>query len=352
MKRVLQGMGWCLGVAVVAALAFYGVRQVHSESQEPSEAANKESSQSAEKPATGPNGEPIVHLKPTEQAASGVRTTTLERVSGRTETQAVAVVLSPQDLLDLRTAYIAAAVQVEKAKATLNASSLEYQRLSQLNQEDKNASDKAVQAAEATFRSDQATLHNAEQTLELARMPALQHWGPVVSGWITGDTSSLHDVLEGRRLLLQVTLPNAIAATQRLLVQAGQHTTEAILLSQIPRVDPRFQTPSYLYTAAAEKELVPGINLAAFAPEGSQQKGVLLPREAVLWWQGKSWVYIETETGSFMRKEVSLDTPLSNGWLIRQGLMPGNHVVTTGAQQLLSQEFRSQTQVVGGGDTD
>jgi hypothetical protein len=94
------------------------------------------------------------------------------------------------------------------------------------------------------------------------------------------------------------------------------------------------------------------MNLVAFAPGGSQQKGVLLPREAVLWWQGKSWVYVETEPGNFMRKEVSLDTPLSNGWLIRQGLMPGNHVVTIGAQQLLSQEFRSQTQVVGGGDPD
>lgn len=352
MKRILLGMIWCVGVAAVVALVFYGVRRVHGESQEQSEAANKETSQPAEKPATGPNGEPVVHLDPAERAASGVRTATLERVSGRTETQVVAVVLSPQDLLDLRTAYIAAAVQVEKAKASLSASSLEYQRLSQLNQDDKNASDKAVQAAEATFRSDQATLHNAEQTLELAKMPAIQRWGPVVSRWITGDTSSLHEVLEARRLLLQVTPPSNAPATQQLLIRADQHPTEATLLSPIPRVDPRFQTPSYLYTAAAEKELVPGMNLVAFAPGRSQQKGVLLPREAVLWWQGKSWVYIETEPGSFIRREVSLDTPLRNGWLILQVLMPGNHVVTTGAQQLLSQEFRSQAQVVGGGDTD
>ena len=352
MKRVLQGTAWCLVFVAVAALAFYGVRRVHSESQESPEAASKEGSPSAEKPATGPNGEPVVHLNQEARAASGVRTTTLRRVNGNTETQVVAVVLSPQDLLDLRTAYIAASVQVEKAKASLNASSLEYQRLTQLNQEDKNASDKAVQAAEATFRSDQATLHNAEQALELARMPSLQRWGPVVSKWITGDTPSLEDVLEARRVLLQVTLPDNTRAPQQLLLQADAHTTNALLLSPVPRVDPRFQTPSYLYTAAAEKELVPGMNLVAFAPGGSRQPGVLLPREAVLWWLGKSWVYIETEPGSFMRKEVSLDTPLSNGWLIRQGLALGNHVVTTGAQQLLSQEFRSQTQVVGGGDTD
>jgi hypothetical protein len=343
MKRILQGMIWCVGVAAVVALVFYGARRVHSESQEQSEAANKETSQPAAKPATGPNGEPVVHLNPAERVASGVRTATLERVSGRTETQVVAVVLSPQDLLDLRTAYIAAAVQVEKAKATLNASSLEYQRLSQLNREDKNASDKAVQAAEATFRSDQATLHNAEQTLELAKMPAIQRWGSVVSKWITGDTPLLHDVLEARRLLLQVTLPSNTSAPQQLLIQAGKHTTEATLLSPIPRVDPRFQTPSYLYAAAAEKELVPGMNLVAFAPRW---------REAVLWWQGKSWVYIETALGSFMRREVSLNTALGNGWFLQSGLTPGDHVVTIGAQQLLSQEFRSQTQVVGGGDTD
>ena len=352
MKRVLQWMVWCLGVAAVAAVVLYSARRVHSESQEASAAETKEGSQSAEKPATGPNGEPVVHLNPAGRAASGVRTATLERVSGRTETQVVAVVLSPQDLLDLRTAYIAAAVQVEKAKAALNASSLEYQRLSQLNQEDKNASDKAVQAAEATFRSDQATLHNAEQILELAKMPAIQRWGSVVSRWITGDTPLLHDVLEARRLLLQGTLPSGTPAAQQLLIQAGQHTEEAILLSPIPRVDPRFQTPSYLYTAVAEKELVTGMNLVAFAPGGSQQKGVLLPREAVLWWQGKSWVYIEMAPGSFTRKEVSLNTPLRNGWFLQSGLTPGDHVVTTGAQQLLSQEFRSQTQVVGGGDTD
>jgi len=351
MKRTLRWTLLCVGVAAGTAVVLYGARRVHGESQQASEATNKEDSQSAERPATGQIGEPVIRLNPAALTVSGVRTATLARVNGRAETQVLAVVLAPQELLDLRTAYIAAVLQVEKAKAALGASSLEYQRLKQLNQEDKNASDKAVQAAEATFRSDQAALHNAEQALELAKMPTIQRWGPVVGRWITDDAPLLHDVLEGRRLLLQVTSPAGVTPTQRLVVQTGQHATEASLLSLIPRVDSRFQTPSYLYTALASRELVPGMNVVAFAPRGSQQPGVLLPREAVLWWQGKSWAYIETVPGSFTRKEVSLDTPLNDGWFVRD-LMPGNHVVTTGAQQLLSQEFRSETQVVGGGDTD
>ena len=33
MKRILQGIIWCLGVAAVVALVFYGARRVHGEGQ-------------------------------------------------------------------------------------------------------------------------------------------------------------------------------------------------------------------------------------------------------------------------------------------------------------------------------
>ena len=69
----------------------------------------------------------------------------------------------------------------------------------------------------------------------------------------------------------------------------------------------------------------------------------------MLRWQGKNWAYLETAPGTFLRKEVLLDTPVSNGWFIRQNLTLGDHVVITGARQLLSEEFRSQNQT---GDTD
>lgn len=346
MKQILQ---WTILGLAIPVLVFVSVRLVHGAGQDTDDATDKKATSTSEKEPTGKDGAPGVHLSSGSRNISGVRTVALTRTTSRAETQVAAIVLSSQELLDLRTGYIAAAVQVEKARASEHASRLEYQRLSQLNKEDQNASDKAVQAAEATYRTDAAALHNAEQVLTLAAIPAQQHWGPVVSKWITSDAPVLNDVLEGKRLLLQATLPSGATATQRMLVKPGERTIDAFLLSPIPRVDSRFQTPSYLYIAQADKALAPGMNIVAFAPGGSSQQGVLLPREAVLSWQGKNWVYLETAPGTFLRKEVLLDTPLSNGWFIRQDLTPGDHVVITGAQQLLSEEFRSQSQT---GDTD
>jgi len=154
-----------------------GVRLVRGAGQDTDDATEKKCAFASEKEQTGKDGAPSVHLAPESRNISGVRTVALTRTTGRAETQVAAVVLSPQELLDLRTGYIDAAVQVEKARASENASRLEYQRLSQLNKEDQNVSDKAVQAAEATYRSDAAALHNAEQVLTLAAIPAQQHWG-------------------------------------------------------------------------------------------------------------------------------------------------------------------------------
>jgi hypothetical protein len=285
-----------------------------------------------------------VHLDKTAAAMLAVKTVNLSGVTGRAERQIPAVVIAPQELFDLRTNYVNATAQVEKAQASLEATSREYQRLSALNKEDKNVSDKAVEAAEVTFRSDQTTLRNANQLLALSGLPGRQNWGPVVGGWIEHGSAQLEAVLAGRTRLLQATPPEGANVPHRLSLKTGQQTIEARLLSQLPRVDPRFQTPSYLYSVPASSGVIPGMNVIAFAVEGSLEPGVVIPDRAVLWWQGKSWVYLETARGVFVRRETSLTSPLGDGWFIQRGFAPGDRVVVEGAQQLLSEEFRRENE--------
>ena len=38
-------------------------------------------------------------------------------------------------------------------------------------------------------------------------------------------------------------------------------------------------------------------------------------------------------------------TPLPDGWAVRGGIAPGDRIVTAGAEQLLSEEFRARVQV-------
>ena len=59
---------------------------------------------------------------------------------------------------------------------------------------------------------------------------------------------------------------------------------------------------------------------------------------------GKAWVYVQTAPDLFARREVALEEQTAEGWFTRS-LLPGDRVVTTGAQTLLSEEFKSQIHV-------
>lgn len=74
--------------------------------------------------------------------------------------------------------------------------------------------------------------------------------------------------------------------------------------------------------------------------------GVFIPDAAVVWSEGKSWAYIREGGASFIRYEIPTDTPIKDGWFASSNdLMAGALVVVSGAQLLLSEEFRSQIHV-------
>ena len=54
-----------------------------------------------------------------------------------------------------------------------------------------------------------------------------------------------------------------------------------------------------------------------------------MPPDAVVSWEGRSWVYVRRALTKFARVDAS-------------AVKAGDEVVTTGAQQLLSEEMRSQ----------
>jgi hypothetical protein len=77
------------------------------------------------------------------------------------------------------------------------------------------------------------------------------------------------------------------------------------------------------------------------------QSGVIVPREAVVRTEGAGWVYVQNAGGeAYTRTAIPLDHPAESGWFISQGMTTNDYIVTTGAQQLLSEELKGQ----GGGE--
>jgi hypothetical protein len=296
------------------------------------------------------DGESIVTLDSATQMKSGITTTPLEPVSHHGELRAYGMVLSPQDLVDLRDRYAAAKARLEKAQAGLEVSGKAYERLKVLRENNRNISEKALQAAEATWRSNEAEARAAEEALRVLEDNARQQWGGVIAGWLLDGSPALDRLMQQQDVLIQITLPSGArvpSAPQTARVQAADGTLTSItLVSPSLRTDPRIQGISFFYTAPAQvTSLLPGMNVIAYLPVGPKISGIIVPDSAVVWWQGKAWVYVQKDTDRFARREISTDQPVQNGWFIGKGFSAGDRLVTSGAQLLLSEELRAQIQV-------
>ena len=293
------------------------------------------------------NGHTVLSFDTSAQKANGILTTALSPTQLQIENQATGVVVQLQPLLDLKASFNTPATDLLRTRANARASQAEYERLRQLNQDGKNASDKAVEAARAAAESDAALVQNAQQAITVLKGSALLHWGPVVAGWLEGNTPQMDALLMQRRFLLQVTPTTAtrFSAPKHAIVQFADGThAEAGFVSVLPQLDSRLQVPSLLYEIAAHPGLVPGMNLNVFLASGRPQRGAIIPSDAVVWSQGTAWCYVEEASGEFVRTAVQTSNPVSSGWFVTEGIDPNARVVTSGAQTLLSEEFRSQIQ--------
>ena len=307
-----------------------------------------------EKPVKAPlrvvtdKGEHVVVLDEKTRARAGLGVATPIEGSHRAQVQGFGTVLGLQELVDLRNNYTATRAQAEKARITLSASGREYQRLKILHGEDHAISDKAFQAAEATWRSDEATARAAEQALNAVEQNARQQFGATLAHAAVNGAPLFQRLAQQQAALLQVTLPagtrvSAAPAKARLEFSDGT-TATADLVSTAPRTDPRLQGQSFYYIAPSTA-LFPGMTVSVWLATGPETEGLKVPADAVVWWQGLAWVYAQQAPDRYLRVELPTDSPAENGWFVRRNFADGKPLVTRGAQMLLSEELRSQIQV-------
>ena len=330
---------------VVAALLIFAFIQGRAEFAKEKE---REAPVKAPSRVSVANGETVVTLDKETQTQSGIMVMALKPNTYRQEQQAYATVLQVQDLADARNSYATAQAQLDKAQASLDVTRQEYQRLDQLHNDDRNVSDKTFQAGLAALKNEQANVRAAQATVQSSSNGVIQRYGEVITAWLAADTPSFKRLMQQQDVLIQVTFPASapnVAPAKTIRIQAQENTfVTASLLSRSPRIDPRIQGVSFFYLASAQM-LVPGMNVLAYLPANSEIRGVIVPQSALVWWQGKAWVYVQRDDVRFARREVPTDQPVENGFVVRSRLMPNGLIVIGGAQLLLSEEFRSQIQV-------
>lgn len=304
-----------------------------------------------------PRGEPIVTIDTASQQAIGLQTIVPRPAPYQDQIRAFGTVLDLATLTTLNTNYVAAVSQLKTAEARLAASRPAYERAQALYA--KNIGNLVqVQTTEAALIGDNAAVEAAQSQVRTLAATAIQEWGPVIGQALVSGSGLVTRLIERQEFLLQITVPPGRnlnpPPTATVEVPGGTRRTEVRYISPATRTDPKIQGLSFFYAAAANSGVLPGMNTRAFLVSGSPVDGYVIPPSAIVWWAGHAWVYVNIEKDAFTRRQIPTDMPVGDDGAfvvpVSAFSEPEPVIVVTGAQMLLSEEFRAQIQVEGDDD--
>lgn len=333
---VIVGLFW--------ALVYYGRDEYEAYTRGNDTAIANVSRTSVEK------GAAVVTLSLETQQQSGIAVSELKAAGHQPALASFGSVIGIEPLIELRSRYLSARAEAEVVRAALTNSHQDHQRLLALNRDNRNVSDRAVQAAEAAWKGDEAKLAAAETLAATLRDNLRQQWGETLAAWATQQSApeALQRLVEHRDALLQVSLPFDTGTPDKGAVleaePAGSQgkAVSAAYVSPSPQTDATIQGRTFFYRAPADT-LRTGMRIAVrLSGHGKAASGVVVPSAAVVWYAGKAWVYQQESQERFVRRQISTDTEAGSGWFIDGPLKGGDRLVTSGAQLLLSEEFKYQ----------
>jgi len=340
---------WLLGAVLVTTLASLLVWGMFVGRNWAVVEANRSHAVKAPPRVANKNGATVITIEEETQQHSGIKTDALVVGAHREEIRAYGMVLDVARLTELSNNYNRAKAEVQTAQAKLSVSRAVFDRATKLFDQTKAISEAQMQSAEAAFVTDQASLAAAQAQMRSLTAAAYQDWGSVVGKSLVDQSEAVVRLIERQEFLLQITLPPGVPLTTApatAAVESGKSARTTItFVSPATHIDPKIQGVTLFYAAPAESGLLPGMNVLAFLPTGKIIDGVAVAASSVVWWQDRAWVYQRTSPDKFVRVEIATDMPAPGGGYIVAGMPAGVEIVSSGAQMLLSEEFRSQIQV-------
>ena len=288
-----------------------------------------------------------VYLSSTAQTQAGIVTRQFEPAQLPTEFPAQANVIDLQGLLEIRGQYLTALAEQQSASAALNFAQQTLNRTEALYQNGVN-SQRQFQNLQMQLRVEQARLNSSQYRLQSLNDNLVANWGNPLAEWIKAqDNVQFRNLVNGREALLLLTLP----ANQHLPEPATHIEVEpngerqkaqvAQFISKAPKGSDISQGETYFFRTP-KAGLRTGMHLSAWitAPGGAR-KGYVVPVSALIWHAGQAALYLKTAPEQFMRQTITQLSPIKEGYFIADALPDRVEVVITGAQLLLSQEFRA-----------
>ncbi|MEF3074677.1 hypothetical protein V2P20_06545 [Methylobacter sp. Wu1] len=299
-------------------------------------------------PAQATAGQSAVVLSDEAQKLSGLESVTLAASNYRPEFAAYGKAVAIQPLLALRSQYLVALAEQKSAAAKFKLAEQSIKRQQDLYNND-IASKRSLQNQQSQWQTDKALLDASQFRIKAIYDEALINWGKELADWVLSpDAGKLAPFLSGRQSLLLITLPTNTHLTddvKEIYIEPSGIRSKAVkatLISAAPQIDGAVQGESYFFQADSGR-IRPGMRVAAWITQQDEDRaGVMIPKSALIWHLDQAFVYIKTDKDRFSRRPVTHFSATADGYFIGGGIGPGEELVTTGAQMLLSEEMRGQ----------
>lgn len=197
-------------------------------------------------------------------------------------------------------------------------------------------------------RHFEAVRERAQQNptaLEVLENGVRRRWGEVVARWLVEQTPSWQQLVHGQDMLIRVVLASGVSAPPPAWAQAGNGQRVALsFVASLPGEAGEEGAPALYHFPTHAVKFHAANNIDVALASGGAKRGESLPAAAVVWTEGKAWVYVQQAPGRFVRRAVTA-RPMRGNELIATDLAAGVPVVIGGAQLLLSEEQRAQIQV-------
>lgn len=275
--------------------------------------------------------------------------------------------IAPAERISITTQLASARAEGDSALAAEESARAAYERARLLNADNKNVSDRVVEEAKSRLEAERARLKSARTTIRTLEN-SLRAAGPAafrlvvkMGGTVVETMTRPGESVEAGmpllrvsnldRLVARVDLPvgqnlPASAKVARIVPAGHEHEiVQADRIAATPVIDPKSPGESFLFRLREGRfGFRPGLAVTAYLPlPGASRQGFKLPAAAVVRLSGKAYVYVQAAPDRFVRREIKVESPVDSGYFVTGRLVAGDRIVVTGAQTLLSEEFKPES---------
>jgi hypothetical protein len=277
---------------------------------------------------------PTVTLDAALQTRIGVKTQALTLQHRTSQIDAFAKVLDPGPLAQLQS-------DLSTAEASAAASQAEAARAQALHAAGGSVASKDVEAAKAQADTD------AEHVDLLRRRLGLE-WGPGVARLSERQRKALiASLARGDAALVHVDTPSneGQAGARTVDIDIGADSAHGRVLGAARAAEPRLQSSGLIVEVTGKSAVLLSVGLTNSAHINSTDavKGVLLPRSAVIRFEGSDWAYVRRGPTAFERRLLNAPIAQDQGLFVSGGFQSGDAVIVQGAAEVFAVERAQST---------